>query len=646
MVRARRDGRNVNYTWKVKAGASADASMTQESYAGSPDFNNDRAAQLLKNMLHMKPEDVAVTEEGADLGTEKDPWIRSRLCSISTGSDVSGSEHRSSSPDSQCGLSELEPTAALPISPPPPYPYPEQAVANRPAQDAQMRSAHVEAVLSAVLLGDASRRSNRCGANEWLAKSTPPMSELSCVERCVQELNKIVGESNVNWHVLPFGSHVSGLALLGSDLDASLLMPESSHEDPGGANAVHTLKWVLRPLLKKHPGFQVTEQILNARVPLIKLRFEDSLDVDLSVHNRRPLENTGLIKAYVQMQPVVRELILAVKLWAKAAGVCGASEGKLSSYSFSLMAIYYMQVDPLVSLPCLNPAAFDLVSDKPPGTLHSSWSGQVPLSVLLDRFFIFYAEIFAWGEEVVSVRLGQRGRASDAEFSQLRHRSSHRIHIEDPYDLQRNLQCVLGREEEHDLLASVTEASRLVKEIASTFERLPIPQKPVTLKRSTQAPKEIATEEDHVQNVNEAPHVQTPESSKTTAGSPAAETQQDLPTAASVHLDDDEMRWWFAFVGSCCVYTMYAMYSGQLFRLGIALSALIMILVSIDQRLNTRGVAAADSQAPEAGWTTEAEIRRAQRKERHSRKHRNSLPPEPEAAATSSMDPDVTPVYQ
>eukprot|EP00959_Pyramimonas_sp_CCMP1952_P470671 9497086-Pyramimonas_sp.AAC.1 len=50
--------------------------------------------------------------------------------------------------------------------------------------------------------------------------------------------------------------------------------------------------------------------------------------------------------------------------------------------------------------------------------------------------------------KVVSVRLGKRLAATEARFGSLQGRHARRLHIEDPFLLQRNLNCVLGRLQE------------------------------------------------------------------------------------------------------------------------------------------------------------------------------------------------------
>jgi RNA exonuclease 4 len=247
------------------------------------------------------------------------------------------------------------------------------------------------------------------------------------------------------WHALSFGSQASGLALAKSDLDVTCLSGDRCEtQDWSGRQVIPFFRSCLKQLFEKSGlhCFEVMEEVFAARVPILRLRFEGSLTVDLSCHNSQPLQNTRLLRAYVDLGgSSVRDLACAVKLWAKAAQVTGAPQGHLSTYTFTLMVIYYLQVDPAVKLPCIEVATT---------TAHgsASWECRLPLQVLLTRFFRFYSEQFAWGREVVSIRIGRRCNVDGPFFPRLAYRDAPRVHVEDPVDNARNLNCVLGAQEE------------------------------------------------------------------------------------------------------------------------------------------------------------------------------------------------------
>lgn len=284
--------------------------------------------------------------------------------------------------------------------------------------------------------------------------------DTACIERCIKELEATVQELGSGWCMKVFGSLASAFCTSGSDVDATCLQVNPSPDEETEAhNKAALLIERLGPLLLQHGKVQIIEEIPSAKVPILRLRFENRLDIDLSCQNTEALRNTRLLRAYASLDPRVRQLGVAVKLWAKAARVCGAAKGHLSSYTFTLMMIYFMQVYPDVQLPRLDPVEFNEESECDVKDLQSvveagnNWRAYCHLSVadLMTRFLYFYTEWFDWGNEVVSPRLGERQSCRHKCYQTLRGRWVSRIHVEDPYKLERNLHCVLGEPEEVQL---------------------------------------------------------------------------------------------------------------------------------------------------------------------------------------------------
>lgn len=294
----------------------------------------------------------------------------------------------------------------------------------------------------------------------WLAEVAMNQSEIATVEHCVRELESASKKLGPQWRVCPFGSLATGFGMRGSDLDVTCYM--DILEDPSMLFAAQVLQTQLMPMFRDHPRFKVTKEIWAARVPVLKLRFDEVLDVDLSCHNTEALPNTHLLRAYAELHPCVRDLGIMVKLWAKQQGVCGSPRGFLSSYSLMLMTIYFLQVDQYARLPCLHTWAFSS-KGAPPQYTNVPWSCSEPTAALLFRFFNFYAEEFQWGQEVVSVRQGQRLTTSDPTYSELRAGLTPRLHVEDPFLIGRNLHCVLGLEQEGTFYAKIAHAAQAMR---------------------------------------------------------------------------------------------------------------------------------------------------------------------------------------
>ncbi|CAK0832745.1 unnamed protein product [Prorocentrum cordatum] len=183
---------------------------------------------------------------------------------------------------------------------------------------------------------------------ERLAQSAARWEEGARIRAALGSLEATLTQAGEEWCVRPFGSVPSTFHTCGADLDVTCLRRGGL---PAGQTPASLMSEKIGPLFRDHPRFKILEEVLRARVPILKLRFNDLLDVDLSCQNTRGLQNTRLLRGYAHLDDRVRSLVKAVKLWAKVAGVCGASRGRLSSYSFALLAIYYMQVDQEVRLP-------------------------------------------------------------------------------------------------------------------------------------------------------------------------------------------------------------------------------------------------------------------------------------------------------
>ena len=148
---------------------------------------------------------------------------------------------------------------------------------------------------------------------------------------------------------------------------------------------------------------------------------------------------------------------LAVKMWSKKAGVSGAPNGFLSSYGWSLMVIFYLQmrkVIPSLQDPRLNkekgvsgiPAdCFDTsfcedvsVAQKFHASQNATDDTAEPsLGELLSGFFFFYGYEFDYEKLLVCPRLGKAISKQDRDPG-IEMRKPWRFMIEDPFELQHN----------------------------------------------------------------------------------------------------------------------------------------------------------------------------------------------------------------
>lgn len=273
-----------------------------------------------------------------------------------------------------------------------------------------------------------------------------------------------------------FGSAVNGFGDGTSDIDMVVEAAPSQLARGLNLSGCSQSQLVPRALgklagrLHRH-NFYIDARILNAKVPILKLRY-DGCECDLSCNNLLPLFNTRLLKAYADIDARVVRIVQEFKAWAKAKQVHGAPNGHLSSYAMTLMVIFYMQVKG--ALPCLQRSA----ADHPKEYVHD---GQV-LNVAMDldvvspcqtdiyvdfsQLLYFFRDEFKWGEWVVSVRVGVCKPLSS--FPELttkwrdgttRAEASMMLHIEDPFETKRNLNSVLAPGSNQRLWCAISEGA-------------------------------------------------------------------------------------------------------------------------------------------------------------------------------------------
>jgi DNA polymerase sigma len=104
---------------------------------------------------------------------------------------------------------------------------------------------------------------------------------------------------------------VNGLSSSHSDVDLCLTTP---WDDP--INGVSNML-ILAECLRRH-GMTEIYTVTKAKVPICKFWDpEYGLSCDVNVNNKIAIRNTQLIKAYVDVDPRVRPILMVVKYWAK-----------------------------------------------------------------------------------------------------------------------------------------------------------------------------------------------------------------------------------------------------------------------------------------------------------------------------------------
>ncbi|RLN73917.1 hypothetical protein BBJ28_00009923 [Nothophytophthora sp. Chile5] len=239
----------------------------------------------------------------------------------------------------------------------------------------------------------------------------------------------------------------------------------------------------LRAVLQRAAKCQVRHVIAGARIPIIRFLHSRSgreYECDLCFENVLATRNTLLLRAYASFDDRARALGLGVKHWAKQRAVSDAAMGFLSSYSFVLLSIYYLQTervlpnlqDPrlleLAQVPAedYNGVNIAFCTDRAVARrFHEQVSGSTvsdaSVSRLLAGFFEFYATQFDFARRVVTVRDPEKATVKAAQWG-ARKAKTWRLSIEDPLETARDLGCVLQFKGQEKILRELRRAHELL----------------------------------------------------------------------------------------------------------------------------------------------------------------------------------------
>ncbi|XP_046382622.1 speckle targeted PIP5K1A-regulated poly(A) polymerase-like isoform X2 [Ischnura elegans] len=145
----------------------------------------------------------------------------------------------------------------------------------------------------------------------------------------------------------PYGSRVTGLASEDSDLDLFIDITKPCHYVNSKYQRT-TQELIIHDAAEdiiSSGNFRNIVQIPQANVPLLScVHIHTGLKCDLTFRYPHQVQNTSLIRTFLSIDHRVRPLILLIRHWIKAHRLSG--QGKFSSYSISLMCIFYLQQIP------------------------------------------------------------------------------------------------------------------------------------------------------------------------------------------------------------------------------------------------------------------------------------------------------------
>ncbi|KAJ6782200.1 hypothetical protein PWT90_03705 [Aphanocladium album] len=257
-------------------------------------------------------------------------------------------------------------------------------------------------------------------------------------KRLVERLEKIFNDEwpghDIKVHL--FGSSGNLLCSDSSDVDICITTPWRELEGV----------CMIADLLARR-GMEKIVCISAAKVPIVKI-WDPELELacDMNVNNTVALENTRMVRTYVEADPRVRKLAMIIKYWTRRRIVNDAAfGGTLSSYTWICLIIAFLQLRNPAVLPALHQLPYKL--PKPDGSFGDFADNMKKIkgygnknksseAELLFQFFRFYAHEFDYDKHVLSVRLGRIMTKSDKKWN---YALNNQLCVEEPFNTTRNL---------------------------------------------------------------------------------------------------------------------------------------------------------------------------------------------------------------
>ncbi|KAF2995989.1 hypothetical protein E8E13_000289 [Curvularia kusanoi] len=241
-----------------------------------------------------------------------------------------------------------------------------------------------------------------------------------------------------------FGSSGNMLYTTDSDVDICIQTPMTLLEE------MHPLAEALH----KH-GMERVVCIPQAKVRIVKVWDpEYELACDMNVNNVAALENTRMIRTYIQIDDRVRQLAMIIKHWTKQRLLNDAGiGGTISSYTWICLIINFLQTRQPPILPALHNLPFREIDSTTGQPSNSGFADDVDqlrgfgdankesIGQLLFHFFRQYAYEVDYEKEVISVRQGKRIPREEKLWHPGggQKEGTNRLCVEEPFNIERNL---------------------------------------------------------------------------------------------------------------------------------------------------------------------------------------------------------------
>ncbi|KAI1911943.1 hypothetical protein LOZ65_006091 [Ophidiomyces ophidiicola] len=291
------------------------------------------------------------------------------------------------------------------------------------------------------VLGSEEERKLTSDMNELYNTLLPSQESEERRKKFVQKLESLL---NTKWpgndiQVHVFGSSGNKLCSSDSDVDICITTPFKELEQV----------CLLAEFLANN-GMERVVCVSHAKVPIVKI-WDPELQVacDMNVNNTLALENTRMIRTYVDADERVRPLAMAIKYWTKRRILNDAAlGGTLSSYTWICLIVNFLQTQSPPILPSLQQRAIDKQKVQGKGNPSPSFDDDLEtlagfgkenkstLGELLFQFFRYYGYELDYEKNVISVREGKLISKEKKGWHLLQ---NNRLCVEEPFNTSRNL---------------------------------------------------------------------------------------------------------------------------------------------------------------------------------------------------------------
>ncbi|KAN0065481.1 hypothetical protein ACQY0O_001317 [Thecaphora frezii] len=312
----------------------------------------------------------------------------------------------------------------------------------------------------------------------FLSPILPTEEEYRIKEATRRQLERLASKVSPGAKLLAFGSMANGFALRNSDMDLCCLIGKKDGQ-PTTNHTASELVEILSQLIREETDFNVMP-LPKARIPIIKIsrpptpELPYEISCDIGFENRLALENTRLLLSYAMVDPPrLRTLVLFLKVWTKRRKLNSPYTGTLSSYGYTLLALYFLTH---VKRPAVLPNLQRIPPTRPlkpeelelnghniyfyddVATLRKEWTSQNTENVgeLLIEFFRYFSKEFSYSKDVISLRtegglLSKDSKNWNAELC-----------IEDPFQMGYNVSRTVTKDGLYTIRGEFMRASRIL----------------------------------------------------------------------------------------------------------------------------------------------------------------------------------------